>query len=133
MKPVTAVTPSQPGLLIEKTLESLARSDLVERLVVVSRVPVDLQMAKSDPLIGSLSSSKTLNQILEGIRTKYFLLMPRTQHVSIEPKALDKLVSTAETTQAGLVYSDFYDGRGHERKLHPLIDYQSGSVRDDFD
>ena len=133
MKPLTVVTPSQPGRPIEKTLESLTGSDLVERLVVVSREPVDLKKAKCDLLIGSLSSSKTLNQILEGIRTKSFLLMPRTRHVSIEPEALNKLVSTAETTQAGLIYSDFYDGSNHERKLHPLIGYQSGSVRDDFD
>ena len=133
MKSLTVVAPYHPGLPIDKTLESLRSSDLVERVVIVSHESLDLEMAKCDLLIGSLSSSKALNQILEGIRTKCFLLLPGTQQISIEPGALDKLVSTAETTQAGLVYSDFYDGRGHERKLHTLIDYQPGSVRDDFD
>ena len=39
----------------------------------------------------------------------------------------------AESTKAGLVYSDFYDEGEHGKTLHPLNDYQPGSVRDDFD
>ena len=39
----------------------------------------------------------------------------------------------AESTQAGIVYSDFYDESEHGKILHPLNDYQLGSVRDDFD
>jgi len=35
--------------------------------------------------------------------------------------------------KAGLVYSDFYDLKEGEKTLHPLIDYQPGSVRDTFD
>ena len=32
-----------------------------------------------------------------------------------------------------MVYSDFYDESKARKTLHPLNDYQSGSVRDDFD
>jgi hypothetical protein len=39
----------------------------------------------------------------------------------------------AESTKAGLVYSDFYDEDKHGKTLHPLNDYQLGSGRDDFD
>jgi hypothetical protein len=42
-------------------------------------------------------------------------------------------METAEFTKAGLVYSDFYDQSEHGKTLHPLNDYQLGSVRDDFD
>ena len=43
------------------------------------------------------------------------------------------MLRTAESTKAGLVYSDFYDERKQGKILHPLNDYQAGSVRDDFD
>ncbi len=34
---------------------------------------------------------------------------------------------------AGIVYSDFYEKSGREIIPHPLIDYQYGSLRDDFE
>ncbi len=35
-------------------------------------------------------------------------------------------------TQAGCVYSDYYEIRGEVRTPHPVTDYQQGSIRDDF-
>ena len=37
------------------------------------------------------------------------------------------------TPEVGMVYADFYEWKGGELKAHPVIDYQLGSVRDDFD
>ncbi len=100
----------------------------------VSQEPVHLKMPRCRVLVaGPLHSHETLSLILAGIRTKYFLLLPGTQQISIEPKALQRMLEVAEFTKAGLVYSDFYDGSEHGKTLHPLNDYQPGSVRDDFD
>jgi GT2 family glycosyltransferase len=70
---------------------------------------------------------------LTGIRTEYFLLLLGTRPISIEPKALEKILGKAGTWKAGLVYTDFYDENEHWKTMHPLVDYQPGSVRDDFD
>ena len=43
------------------------------------------------------------------------------------------MLAVAESTKAGVVYSDFYDASEGRKILHPLNDYQLGSVRDDFD
>jgi hypothetical protein len=67
------------------------------------------------------------------MRTEYFLLLPGTRQISIEPKTLEKILGKAESTKAGLVFADFYDENEHWKTPHPLIDYQPGSVRDDFD
>jgi hypothetical protein len=80
-----------------------------------------------------LSSHETLHLILDGIQTKYLLLLPETKQISIKPKALDRFLEEAEATKACLVYSDFYDESNSEKTFHPLNDYQLGSVRDDFD
>ena len=82
---------------------------------------------------GPLPSHETLSLILDSIRTKFLLLLPEARQISIEPKALKKFLEKAESTKAGLVYSDFYDQSEHRNTLHPLNDYQFGSVRDDFD
>jgi hypothetical protein len=59
--------------------------------------------------------------------------LPWAQQISIEPKALERILEKVESTKAGLVYSDFFDESEHGKILHPLNDYQLGSVRDDFD
>ena len=100
----------------------------------VSRESVHLKILRCRVLVAKpLSSYKTLSLILDGIRTKYLLLLLGPQQISFEPKALERIVGKAESTKAGLVYSDFYDESKHGNTLHPLNDYQPGSVRDDFD
>jgi hypothetical protein len=134
MKPLTIVTPYSPRPFFEKTLLSLMKSGLVERIVIISQEPVHLNMEKYHVLVtGSIFSHETLSQMISGIGTNYFLLLPQAREISIEPQALERILKKAESTKAGLAYSDFYDESDRGRTLHPLNDYQSGSVRDDFD
>jgi hypothetical protein len=134
MKPLTIVTPYSPEPFFEKTLVCLTKSALVERVVIVSQKPVYLKMDRCRVLVaGPLPSHETLSLILAGIRTKYLLFLTGSQQISIEPKALERILGKAESTKAGLVYSDFYDGSENGKILHPLNDYQPGSVCDDFD
>ena len=134
MKPLTVVTPYNPGPFFEKILFSLTKSALIERVMIVSQEPVPLKIPRCRVLVaGPLPSHETFSLILAEIRTKYLLLFLGSQQISIEPKALERILGKAESTKAGLVYSDFYDGSEHGKTLHPLNDYQPGSVRDDFD
>ena len=134
MKPLTVVTPYSPRPFFEKTLLSLLKSALVEYIVVVSQEPVHFKIDRCRVLVaGPLSSQETLSLIIDGIRTKYLLLLSEAQQISIEPKALERILEKAESTKTGLVYSDFYDESERGKTLHPLNDYQPGSVRDDFD
>jgi len=134
MKPLTVVTPHAPGPFFKKTLLSLTKSALVEGVVVVSQEPVHFTMDSCRVLVaGPLASQETLSLILDEIQTKYLLLLSGSQQISIEPKALERILEGAESTEAGLVYSDFYDGSEHGKTHHSLIGYQLGSVRDDFD
>ena len=102
--------------------------------MILSQEPVHFKMDKCHLLVtGPLPSYETLSLILAEIRTKYLLLLLETQQISFEPKALERILEMAESTKAGLVYSDFYDQREQGKTIHPLNDYQLGSVRDDFD
>jgi hypothetical protein len=43
------------------------------------------------------------------------------------------MISFSEQNAAGWVYSDYYETSNSKEIIHPLIDYQLGSIRDDFD
>ncbi len=134
MKRLTIVIPYSAEPSFDKTLLSLTKSDLVEHVVIVSQEPVPLEQGKCQVLIsGPVTSHETLNLILTGIRTEYLLLLLGPRQISIEPKTLEKLLGKAESSGAGLVYTDFYDENKHWKTVHPLVDYQSGSVCDNFD
>jgi hypothetical protein len=134
MKPLTVIIPYSPGPFFKKTLVSLTNSAVVESVVIISQERVHLKIPRCRFLAtGPLPSHETLSLILAGIQTKYLLLLLGTQQILFEPKALERIVGKAESTKAGLVYSDFYDESKYGKTLHPLNDYQLGSVRDDFD
>ena len=134
MKFFTVVTHHSPGPFFEKTLLSLTKSDLVEHVVIISEKPVNLKTPQSLVRVaGSLASHETLRPILEEVQTEYLLFFSQAGQVLMEPKALGRFLEVAESTKAGLVYSDFYDESERGKTLHPLNDYQPGSVRDDFD
>jgi hypothetical protein len=134
MRPLTVITQYGPGVLPEKTLFPLMQSDLVEHIMIVSQEPIDFKLEKCQVLVGGpVTSHEALNPILTGIKTEYFLLLIGSRQISIEPKTLETILSRAESTNAGLVYTDFYDEDEHWKNLHPLNDHQPGSVCDDFD
>jgi hypothetical protein len=47
--------------------------------------------------------------------------------------ALERFLQVAEETGAGMVYSDFIEIAEGRKVPHPVIDYQAGSLRDDFE
>jgi len=125
-----------PESWFEKTLRFFAASELVEEILIISQKIVDIKIPKYRVLTGPvLQSQKTISQIANMTKTRYLLFLTGTRQLEIEPGALETLIETAESRKAGITYSDFYEeGEGGQwRVLHPLNDYQLGSIRDDFD
>ena len=134
MKPITVVAPYNQEPLFSKSLSPFTDSEHVERILIVSQKPVHFEMKKCSLLVaGPLTSHETVARILNEISTEYLLLLPGGRQISIEPHTLKNLLAAAASTKAGLVYPDFYEISEQQRFLHPLNDYQPGSVRDHFD
>jgi hypothetical protein len=134
MKPLTVVVQYIPGPLFQKTLLVLTGSGLVEDVVVLCQEPVHPRITGCRFLVaGPLASKETLESLLSIVGTTYLLVMPGFAEVSIKKKNLERILAKAESVKAGIVYSDFYDESAEGKTLHPLADYQLGSVRDDFD
>jgi hypothetical protein len=134
MKPLTIIAMYSREPHFEKTLLSLIESGLVEEILIVCPEMMGIKIPQCRILTGAtLQSQKILSQVINEANTRYLLFLTGAQLITIDPGALEKLVAVARATKAGIVYSDFYDEGGQGRALHPLSDYQLGSVRDDFD
>ena len=47
--------------------------------------------------------------------------------------ALERMMRILEDSGAAMVYADHYQLKGGQQTIAPVIDYQQGSLRDDFD
>lgn len=78
-------------------------------------------------------STETLEKMYKHTSTPYILWFKKASSLKLASNALAKLIETAERTKAAIVYADHYDVKNGATEEHPLIDYTSGSVTDDFD
>lgn len=63
----------------------------------------------------------------------YVLLLTKITPVNLGQFAIERMLGIAEATEAVKVYSDYYEMKDGKLAAHPVIDYQEGSLRDDFD
>ena len=102
------------------------------------------EQAEHEQLVASLKSHQAVGQtiayspqaipaMLEETAGKFLLLILPGGRIELGAQAVERLLQVAEDTQAGLIYPDFRERHGAEVIDHPLIDYQVGSVRDNFD
>ncbi len=118
----------------EKTVESLKKSDLVEKIYLLSVAGSDEKIEGCEIIkVGSLYSGETIKLIGEKTTGSYALFLTADTIIDFGQFSVERFVNVAEETGAGMVYSDYFDMKGEERKAHPVIDYQIGSLRDDFD
>lgn len=68
-------------------------------------------------------------QIAARCKAEFALLCLSDAPVELGQHAEERFLQVADMTSAGLIYADYCE----EERPHPLIDYQSGSLRDDFD
>lgn len=91
------------------------------------------QVANIYHLTESIGSSKTIRYIAETATAPYVLLYTKYDTLQLGYHALERMLTIAQDHAALMLYTDHYivlpTG---ERQPMPLIDYQTGSVRDDF-
>ena len=80
------------------------------------------------------SSTQFVRDTLSACRDQYILLNLTGREVTITDEAAERLKECALVNGAGMVYSDYIKTIGPDATVPaPLIDIQSGSLRDDFD
>ncbi len=118
----------------QATVDQLKASTLVDRIILLT---TDEQAKPLDGceliVIDSLTSSATMKKIAAAASGKYILLYTKLNKLVMGYLALERFVQLASDSHAAMAYSDHYDVADGRRVNAPVIDYQFGSLRDDFD
>ena len=116
-----------------RTIASLRQNKLTGTIYLLSTSSEE-SMFEGCPVIAvkDYTSTETFLQIAQYADSEYTLLYTKTSPLELGHRALERMTDFV-TPEVGMVYADFYEWKGGELKAHPVIDYQLGSVRDDFD
>ena len=121
---------------VEQTLQQLQTSSAINQVYLLANDKAAHDKNLPDyPLIPvkRITNTNALRQIIATAQADYVLLYLKTLPLQIGYLALERMLQIAGDTQAGMLYADSYRMVDGNKKLHPLIDYQKGSLRDDFD
>jgi hypothetical protein len=119
---------------VEKLAKQFAVHPLVQQVMWLneSELP-SLPKAARAMRLDAIFSGVAVNELIESWKTDYLLLVLPGGQIDLGARALERFAQIADDTGAGLIYSDFREVKGDEVIDHPLVDYQLGSLRDNFD
>ena len=83
--------------------------------------------------VDNILSTETMLKMAQNATADYVLFYMKTSPITLGYHALKRLVRVAADTKAALVYADHYSVEAGKVVRHPVINYQAGSLRDDFD
>ena len=83
--------------------------------------------------INEINTSEGIRRICSMADTDFVLLYTKPYPLNLGYKAIERMADYLTPECAGMAYADHYIMKEGVCAPHPVIDYQEGSVRDDFD
>lgn len=119
---------------LSKTIKHFNESSLVKEIIIISADEKFSSFEKARVIHSTyFKSSEAVKLIAQYSSTDYTLIIFDENSIRPGQFSLERLYQIAENTSASMVYSDFYEEDKDKLVPHPVIDYQQGSLRDDFD
>jgi len=115
----------------QKLVNQFRECPLVHQIYVLTNSPVNLANCEQI-LVEENNSCSTIRQIAKLLRADYALLALNDSVFELAQGAVERLFQVAENIEAPMVYADYFENKEGQLRSIPLIDYQSGSLRDDF-
>lgn len=134
-KRITCYLPWSDQESLNYTINSLKSSGAVKEICLITSDGSAKEYSDKDVLVfGSpgFSSTVAIKKIAELAKTQFILLYTKPFPLDPGRFALERMMQVCESTGAGLVYSGYYENKENKLTAHPVIDYQEGSLRDDF-
>ena len=117
---------------LAEALAQLSACPAIGRVTLVGAAAEKPAEAGDDTLYiqaAHLGASRTWRQIAAKAESPYTAVFLTTHRFALGYRCLERMLRGAEDSGAGWLYCDRTDANG----AHPTIDYQEGSLRDDFD
>lgn len=118
---------------VKETVTALRALELVNKIYLLTDNNCESKVEGCEVIaIDSLKSTDTIKKIANNAGTEYTLIYTKQADLRLGYFALDRMIQIAQDSDAGLIYADHYQVVGDEKKNCPVIAYQKGSLRDDF-
>ncbi|MDF1546883.1 MAG: glycosyltransferase family A protein [Bacteroidales bacterium] len=131
-KSFTCILPYANNNELTPTLKTFKDSGGVDKIIVIApqkAVVKDVEILLSEE---GFASTQTLKKLSALINTDYVMIYTKALSLNLGPNALERMMRTCEDAAAGMVYADYYEKKEGSMTAHPVIEYQEGSLRDDF-
>ena len=132
-KKITLFLPYNGFNYTQKTVASFLNSGQVEEIYLLATIKDVPEIENCKILfVENLLSTATAKKIIANTKTEFTAFVKQDTLLELGQFGLERFISVAENTSAGLAYSDYYEIKNEVREPHPTIEYQKGSLRDDF-
>ncbi len=120
---------------VERTVSALKGEDIVGKICLLREEGAsegDIPGTISIPTT-SVRSTDAVRKIAANATSEYTLIYLKYTALSFGQYSLERMLSIADDTGAAMVYADHFNVADGKRTEAPVIDYQVGALRDDFD
>ena len=133
MKKISCFVPYAGKEQVEKTIQGLQATGLVNNIYLLT-TDAELEALEGCQciLVDNPFSSKAIKAVAEAACGDYTLLYTKETTLELGMFALERMIHLADDSAAGMVYADHYQISEGKQSNAPVIDYQFGSLRDDF-
>ncbi|GCB35540.1 glycosyl transferase [Bacteroides faecalis] len=117
-----------------QTVKELRASELVNKIYLIAPEISNVCIPGCELIsVNNFQSTQAMKAIAAHSDVPYTLLYTKPTELKLGQFALERMVQVMEMTQAGMTYADHFQQIDGTQKTAPVIDYQLGSLRDDFD
>ncbi|MEN6618189.1 MAG: glycosyltransferase family A protein [Rikenellaceae bacterium] len=132
-KCVNCFVPYVDKAQVEQTITGLKEIELVDKIYLMATNPNVEQYSGCEVVhIESLKCTPAIKKIAERSESKYTLIYTKESTLVMGMFALERMVNLANDTGAAMIYADHYQIVDGKKSISPVITYQKGSLRDDF-
>ena len=133
MKKISCFVPYAGKEQVEKTIQGLQATGLVENIyLLTTNAELEALEGCQCILVDNPFSSKAIKAVADAANGDYTLLYTKETTLELGMFALERMIHLADDSAAGMVYADHYQITEGKQTNAPVIDYQFGSLRDDF-
>lgn len=133
MKRINCFIPFVNKEQVQTTIDGLKTNSLVDKIFLLSTEESNETVDGCELIkIEAPNASTTMKAIANNATAEYTLLYTKETTLELGYFALERMLQIADDSKAGMVYADHYQIVGDKKTNAPVIDYQFGSLRDDF-
>jgi hypothetical protein len=129
-KGITCFLQAAEAAVLQSTITALKKDPSVKQVFVIGKEKAN--DGNEWIIAENFASTATLKQMAGITQTDFILLYSKSLPLKPGQHCLERMAQTCVDSNAGMVYSDYFEHKEGKLLPNPVIEYQDGSLRDDF-